>query len=265
MAVTLLKRWLSWPNRPISFPLAVWSLISLFLSCTVTCSLTRTHSHTTKKLCLTNQKWNSNQFNTGQIAQKACVCMCALCARGQGVCLCEVRTNRYASLHRVEKANGYLLGANEKDRGYVSVRSVIFQAVSNIWLWHLLFSFFLLPYQTGISLQCERAGPLWRLSQAWARSIPLTSHATQTHKHSSINTRTFTHKCTHYCPASKGCCVHCEGGGIRGPALVSVYFSDRSRMEVLRRPLITALWQSLISSCQKGNKEEEEERALNKF
>lgn len=141
MAVTLLKRWLSWPNRPISFPLAVWSLISLFLSCTVTCSLTLTHSHTTKKLCLTNQKWNSNQFNTGQIAQKACVYMCALCARGQGVCLCEVRTNRYASLHRVEKANGYLLGANEKDRGYVSVRSVIFQAVSNIWLWHLLFSF----------------------------------------------------------------------------------------------------------------------------
>lgn len=44
VAVTLLKRWLSWPNRPISFPLFL--IFHFFPSCRLAWSHSQQHAHT---------------------------------------------------------------------------------------------------------------------------------------------------------------------------------------------------------------------------
>lgn len=71
-----------------------------------------------------------------------------------------------------------------------------------------------------------------------SQSIPLTSHAAQTHKHTCINTCTYTQMRTLF-PRLKGsfCLVARWEVTRRGPAMVFVYFSYCSMMEALGRHL----------------------------
>lgn len=84
-----------------------------------------------------------------------------------------------------------------------------------------------------------KSRPIVTTQPGVSQSIPLAGHATQTHKHTRINTRTYTHNCTHWRPASKACCVRwvaAEGvGGMEVPALVFVYSFSFTEMEAPHR------------------------------
>lgn len=119
-----------------------------------------------------------------------CVCIC-VCARGHGVCLYEVRTNTCAGLHGAEKATVRKLNTNEKDRGYISARSVIFQTLSNIRLRHLLF----LSFSFRIRLEFPCSVKELVHCDGSARREP--EHSSDQPCHA--NTQTLKHKHLHLC------------------------------------------------------------------
>lgn len=78
------------------------------------------------------------------------------------------------------------------------------------WIWELGVFRFLSLSAPSVSAPAwnfpavGKSRPIVTAQPGVSPCIPLTSHATQTHKHAGINTRARTRNCTRRCPASKG-------------------------------------------------------------